>query len=113
MNTRGSSPIETVALLAILLVPIGPVLMLFAHLSDAMAAESIARHALRSGILEAEGVSDIPGAIESSVGQLSAGWDKDAQHRFSCGACEPGGLAALEVVVGSAAALQAAGLEPN
>lgn len=112
MNTRGSSPIETVALLAILLVPIGPVLMLFAHLSDAMAAESIARHALRSGILEAGGVSD-SGAIEASVDQLSAGWDKDAQHRFSCGACEPGGLAALEVVVGSAAALQAAGLEPN
>ena len=113
IDTRGSSPIETVALLAILLLPIGPVLMLFAHLSDAMAAESIARHALRSGILEAEGVPDVSGAIEASVIQLAAGWHKDAEHKFSCSPCEPGGLAALEVVVGSAVALQVAGLEPN
>ena len=113
MGERGSSPIETVALLALLLLPIGPVVLIFGHLSDAMAAESIARHALRSGILEADSVPEISSAVAAAVEKLASGWGKSAEHQLSCSPCAPGGLAALEVFVGSAAALQVAGLEPE
>jgi len=109
----GSSPIETVTLLAILLLPIAPAVMLFAHLSDALAAESIARHSLRAAILQAEDTTEVAGFISESVQTLGSSWQKSAEHRFVCDPCEAGGLAMLEVQVGNAVALQVAGLEPK
>ena len=109
----GSSPIETVALLAILLLPIAPVVTLYGMLSDSMAAESIARHGLRAALLEAGDPSQIPALVATNVQQLSASWQKNAEHRFSCQPCEAGGLAALEIAVGNAVAVQVAGLEPG
>lgn len=112
-GNTGSSPVETTALLALLLIPIGPTVSLFGHLSDAMAAESIARHALRLGILQAGDVEEIPRVISNAIPRLASSWQKSVEHRYSCSPCEAGGMAALEVVVGSAQALQVAGLEPN
>ena len=109
----GSSPIETVALLAILLLPIAPAVMLLSHISDALAAESIARHSLRAAILQAEDTNEVPEFIAESVQTLGSSWQKSAEHRFVCDPCEAGGLAMLEVQVGNAVALQVAGLEPK
>ena len=115
MITRegGSSPIETVALLAILLLPIAPAVTLLAHLSDSMAAESIARHSLRAAILQADDTTEVASFVAQSVQRLGSSWQKSAQHAFVCQPCEAGGLAVLEVQVGSAVALQVAGLEPE
>jgi len=113
INAEGSSPIETVALLAILLIPVGPVTLLYSHLSDSLAAESIARHGLRGGILEADDLAEVSGTVANSVRQLAASWGKPVSHRFSCTPCEAGGIAVLEVSIGTAIAMQAAGLEPN
>ena len=109
----GSSPIETVALLAVLLLPIAPVVILFGELSDSMAAESIARHGLRAALLEADDPSQLPLLVATKVQKLSTSWQKSAEHRFSCQPCEAGGLAALEIAVGNALAVQVAGLEPG
>lgn len=113
LKYAGSSPIETVALLAILLLPIAPAVMLFAHLSDAMAAESIARHSLRAGILQASAMTEVEELASDAVQRLAASWQKSAQHTFACDPCEAGGLAVLKVQVGNALAIQVAGFEPN
>ena len=112
-DDTGSSPIETVALLAVLLLPIAPVVTLFGELSDSMAAESIARHGLRAAVLDAENPAQVPALVAIKVQKLSASWQERAEHRFSCQPCEAGGLAALEIVVGNAVAIQVAGLEPG
>ena len=109
----GSSPIETVALLAVLLLPIAPVVTLFGELSDAMAAESIARHGLRAAVLEADDPSQLPLLVATKVQELSTSWQKIAEHGFSCQPFEAGGLATLEIAVGNALAVQVAGLEPG
>jgi hypothetical protein len=51
--------------------------------------------------------------VAIKVQKLSASWQERAEHRFSCQPCEAGGLAALEIVVGNAVAIQVAGLEPG
>ena len=112
-DDAGSSPIETVALLAVLLLPIVPVVTLLGELSDSMAAESIARHGLRSAVLDAQIPAQIPALVATKVQRLSTSWQKSAEHSFSCKPCEAGGLAALEIVVGNAVAIQVAGLEPG
>ena len=109
----GSSPIETVALLAVLLLPIAPVVTLFGELSNAMAAESIARHGLRAAVLEADDPSQLPLLVATKVQELSTSWQKIAEHGFSCQPFEAGGLATLEIAVGNALAVQVAGLEPG
>ena len=108
-----SEPIETVALLAVLLLPIALVVTLFGELSDAMAAESIARHGLRAAVLEADDPSQLPLLVATKVQELSTPWQKSAEHRFSCQPCGAGGLATLEIAVGNALAVQVAGLEPG
>lgn len=112
-SDTGSSPIETVALLALLLLPVAPLVTLFGHLSDAMAAESIARHGLRSAILEAKDANEVPQLAAKATSLLASSWQKSVEQRVSCQPCAPGGLIALEVRVGSAAAIQVAGLEPD
>ena len=48
----GSSPLELVALTALLLLPIGLGTSVYLQISNELAAESIARHALRLAMLE-------------------------------------------------------------
>jgi len=107
----GSAPIETATLLVLLLLPLTPMLLIFESVFDAIAAESIARHALRYSILQSG--ENVESSVRSSVELSSSSWQRDATFIFSCGSCEKGSLATLRVRVGEATAVQVAGLEPK
>lgn len=108
---RGAAPLETATLLVLLLLPVTPILLVFEHIFDAIAAESIARHALRYSILQSG--EKLKSTIASSVDLLAASWDRDATYALSCGSCAKGSLATFTVRVGDAVAVQVAGLEPK
>ena len=114
LTDKGSSPIEAVALMTLLLLPIAPALSLYQHLSDSLAAESIARHALRAALLDQE-----KGVVPSEIGRylepVASSWGKKiSSFEMSCGGqCEENSLLSLRVQIGSAWAIQTAGLEPN
>lgn len=108
---RGAAPLETATLLVLLLLPVTPMLLVFEHIFDAIAAESIARHALRYSILQSG--EKFQSTIASSVELLAASWDREATSTLSCGSCAKGSLATLTVRVGDAVAVQVAGLEPK
>lgn len=114
MTDNGSSPIEAVALILLLLLPIAPALGLYQQLSDSLAAESIARHGLRAALLDQE-----KGVIPSDPGRylepLAESWGKSiVGFSLGCeGKCGGGSLISLRVQVGNAFAVQTAGLEPN
>lgn len=113
MDDSGSSPLEAAALLLVLVAPLAPAMGLYQHLSDSLAAESIARHGLRSAVLSQE-----KGAIPSNLGQtiepLATSWGKTiSDFSLNClNSCRTGDLISLRVQVGSAWAIQTAGLEP-
>lgn len=111
-SDKGSSPLETASLLALLLIPITPMTSLFQTAFDAIAAESIARHALRYSILWSED-QRIESRLEEAVTQLAKSWGREAIHSFSCGTCTKGSIVTLRIEVGSAQAVQVAGLEPR
>ena len=69
VSARGSAPIETVALITLLLLPIGPAVLLYEQLSNQLAAESIARHAVRAAVLNAM-VTVMPSLRDAHVSQL-------------------------------------------
>ena len=106
VSARGSAPIETVALITLLLLPIGPAVLLYEQLSNQLAAESIARHAVRAAMLNAPlgGFSE-PGV---AVGVLAQSWQKTvSSYRVTT----QGELITLEVKVGNASALATLGRE--
>jgi hypothetical protein len=108
VSAKGSAPIETVALLTLLLLPIGPAVVLYEQISNQLAAESIARHAVRAAMLDAPlgGFND-PG---SAVSVLARSWQKQVKsYRVS----SQGQLITLEVEVGNAKALATLGREPT
>ena len=108
MSAKGSAPIETVALITLLLLPIGPGVLLYQQLSDQLAAESIARHGIRAAMLE----SDLGslGNPASALRVLALSWQKQlGGHRLT----RAGELVTLEVQVGSAVAVATLGLEPT
>lgn len=107
MSARGSAPIETVALITLLLLPIGPAVLLYEQLSNQLAAESIARHAVRAAMLNSPlgGFSE-PGV---AVGVLAQSWQKTvSSYRVTT----QGELITLEVRVGNAVAIATLGREP-
>ena len=108
---EGTAPLETAALLALLLLPVTPMLQLFTIALDQISAESIARHALRYAILHSNEQS-IHEVTEASVAMLASRWGTSASFHLNCGNCNRGSLVALTVSVGSASATQVAGLEP-
>lgn len=111
-GSAGSAPLELASLAAILLLPLGPMLLFYEAIFDAIAAESIARHALRAAILKStEGQLDR--SIADNVATLASSWQKEAFFQFDCGRCEKGDLIRLEIQVGDAISVQVAGLEPN
>lgn len=111
-GSAGSAPLELASLVVVLLMPLAPMLLFYDVIFDAIAAESIARHALRLAILKnSEGQLDL--AIADSVATLASSWQKEALFNFDCGRCEKGDLIRLEIQVGDAIAIQVAGLEPK
>lgn len=111
-DSKGSAPLELASLVALLLLPLAPMLIFYEAIFDAIAAESIARHALRAAILNSpEGQLDK--AIDDTVAALARSWRKEALFRFDCGRCEKGDLIQLEIRVGDAVSVQVAGLEPK
>jgi hypothetical protein len=110
----GSSPLELVVYSVLLLVPIAPASQLGQLITDQVAAESIARNALRSVVLTGKLGADFRPAIGVSVDSYSAAWGKarpDAE--ISCESCAAGDIVTLWVVVGNATAMQSASLEPQ
>jgi hypothetical protein len=108
VSAKGSAPIETVALITLLLLPIGPAVLLYEQLSNQLAAESIARHGVRAAMLNAPlgGFSE-PGV---AVGVLARAWQKQvSSYRVSA----QGELITLEVRVGNASAIATLGREPQ
>lgn len=111
-SSSGSAPLELASLVAVLLLPMGPMLSIFGEVFNSIAAESIARHALRAAILKSP-LTSIDAAIASSVESLADSWQREATFSFDCGRCQKGDLIHLQVRVGNATALQVAGLEPK
>ena len=108
MSARGSAPIETVALITLLLVPIGPAVLLYEQLSNQLAAESIARHGVRAAMLNAPlgGLSN----PEFAIGVLSESWQRQVR---SYRVTTAGELITLEIQVGNASAIATLGREPS
>jgi hypothetical protein len=103
----GSSPLELVALTALLLLPIGLGTSVYLQISNELAAESIARHALRLAMLENP---DRPSEnIGEAVRLFASNWQvSEISHRYWCSlSCS---LVTLEVSVGNARAIQTMGL---
>lgn len=106
-SSAGSAPIETVALLILLLLPIGPGVVLYDQISNQLAAESIARHGVRAAMLESQRGSFVSPAQALEV--LALSWQKNLSgYRVS----RTGELVTLEVVIGNARALATLGIEP-
>jgi hypothetical protein len=87
-------------------------LQLFSVAFDQIAAESIARHALRYSILHT-GEQSIRQTAEIAVEMLAGHWGRPAIFEIDCGSCSKGSLVVLKVFVGDAYATQVAGLEPR
>lgn len=99
----GSSPLELVVFSALLTIPIGLSFGLYQQLSNELAAESIARHALRLAMLT-DPVRP-SSHFEDAVAMFAENWGVSAvDYQYSCSAsCS---LVTLEVTVGSASAIQ-------
>ena len=108
MSAKGSAPIETVALITLLLVPIGPALGLYEQISNQLAAESIARHAIRSSVLSAE-VGQMAN-LSQAIDLLSHSWQKPVTDYHLH---QDGELVTLRVQVGNALGFATIGLEPT
>ena len=99
----GSSPLELVVFTALLMIPIGLSLSLYQQLSNELAAESIARHALRLAMLTDPVRPSTQ--LEGAVALFAENWGiTGLDYRYWCSAgCS---LVTLEVSVGSASAIQ-------
>ena len=103
----GSSPLELVAFTALLVLPIGLAIGLYQQLSNELAAESIARHAIRLAMLSSP--KRPSEALDRAINQFAENWDADdVEYRYWCSnGCS---LVTLEVQVGSASAIQTMGI---
>ena len=94
--------------MSLLLLPVAPAMLLYAQISDQLAAESIARHAVRAAMLSAElGQLDPP---DLALQMLSQSWEKQLRG-YSLS--RQGDLVSLEVQVGNASAIATLGIEPT
>lgn len=111
-DSRGSTLIEVVVWVALLLVPLGPGLALYSQLSDQMAAESVARNALRFAILSSDTNAEVRATAYVQAKVLAQSWGKQiSQLQLRCsGSCPKGNLLHLEVVIGNARAIQTSAL---
>ena len=111
-DSRGSTLIELVVWVALLLMPLGPGLALYSQLSDQMAAESVARNALRFAILSSDTNAEVRTNAYEQAKVLAQSWGKRmTQLQLRCsGSCPKGNLLHLEVVIGNARAIQTSAL---
>lgn len=113
-GSSGSTPLELVIWLTLLLLPLGPMLALYGQLSNQLAAESIVRHALRGTLLSITDPSQLPSEIRRQLSPLEASWGKQiSKYSLSCGNCARGNIITLKVWVGSAEAVQSAAMSPR
>ena len=113
-GSRGSTPLELVIWLTLLLLPVGPMLALYGQLGNQLAAESIARHALRGTILSISDPSQLPSELKRQIAPLGASWGKQiSRYTLSCGNCARGNIITLKVWVGNAEAVQSAAMAPR
>lgn len=111
-DSRGSTLIELVVWIVLLVMPIGPGLALYGQLSDQLAAESIARNALRFAILSSDTNAEVRAHAYTQAQVLAQSWNKrlsKVQLRCS-GSCPKGNLLHLEVVIANARAIQTSAL---
>ncbi len=111
-SSFGSAPLELASFGALLVLPIAPMLTLYGAIFDAIAAESIARHALRAAVLESA-PSQLDQSITDAVAILSKNWQRTVSFTVECGECKKGDLVLLRVEVGNSVAIQVAGSEPK
>ncbi len=111
-DSRGSTLIEVVVWVALLLMPLGPGLALYSQLSDQMAAESVARNALRFAILSSDTNAEVRATAYEQAKVLAQSWGKQiSQLQLRCSSsCPQGNLLHLEVVIGNARAIQTSAL---
>ncbi len=111
-DSRGSTLIELVVWVVLLLMPIGPGLALYGQLSDQFAAESIARNALRYAILSSASNAEVRANAYTQAQVLARSWNKLLSRvQLKCsGSCPKGNLVHLEVVIASARAIQTSAL---
>jgi hypothetical protein len=106
-SEAGSSPLELVTFTALLLLPLGLGLSVYTQVSHELAAESIARHALRLAMLE----NPVRPSQEFSrtIELFAKNWEVEVtDYRYWCTlSCS---LVTLEVSVGNASAIQTMGL---
>lgn len=106
-SDSGSSPLELVVLTALLVLPVGLATAVYQQLGDELAAESIARHALRYAMLEnPERPSQ---ALAGAVEVFADDWLVEVDdYRYWCSlSCS---LVTLEITIGDAVAIQTMGL---
>lgn len=111
-DSRGSTLVELVVWVVLLIVPIGPGLALYGQLSDQLAAESIARNALRYAILSSASNAEVRAHAYTQAQALAQSWDKHLiKVQLKCsGSCPKGNLVHLEVVIANARAIQTSAL---
>lgn len=113
-GSEGSTPLEMVVWLALLIAPVGPMLSLYGHLSDQLAAESIARHALRAAVLSSSDHSQLLSQLPLMLEPLGMSWKREiVSYELSCESCARGDLVTLTVRVGNAVGVQSAALSPK
>lgn len=98
-----------------LLLVVAPALSLFGTLGDELAAESIARHALRAAVLSSSSHDQLSNEIARQIAPLANSWGKELKsYGLSCSSpCLKGALVDLEVRIGNSSAIQTAALDPK
>lgn len=113
-GSSGSTPLELVIWLTLLLLPIAPMVQIYSQLSDQLAAESITRHALRGTLLSITQPSELPAQLERQLQPLAASWGKTiTKYSLSCGNCARGSIITLRLWINDAEAVQSAAMAPR
>lgn len=113
-GSSGSTPLELVIWLTLLVMPVAPMMGIYSQLSNDLAAESIARHALRGTLLSITDPSQLPGEMQRQLAPLEASWGKRiTRYTLSCGNCARGNIITLRVWISGAEAVQSAAMAPR
>jgi len=116
-SERGAAPLELVAWAALLLLPLAPAIELQRTLSHQLAAESIARNALRTAILAADGdLALLRSRAAVAAAELARSWGVDTGQlalKLDCSRCETDELVLLRVQLENQRASVLMGLEPR
>jgi hypothetical protein len=119
-NEAGNAPLELIAWVVVLLVPLFPAIELQRAIADQMAAEAIARHALRSAVLLESAGEPISESFTLNIQRVALEIahtyrvePKGIELRVDCSRCESDELVTLEVLVSGYRAMGVMGLEPK